>query len=1547
MAEQNNRADLVDVGATAGVIDRAVFPAVEEEAKASITPPTRVDVNKVLSGEITSLGDTPIRPSLIAKAAQNDVEAISAINRQVIEYNRGVDKIASEPQFMFTKRDDTGKLVQDIPTTLSDKPAVTVPLLGGFGPSEKKQAEDIAESQINLQERLQELVSPDVQTLLADYYQTGFFQQVARDAENLAKGAFKLPKTGLVYGEYVVRAAADAIATNKSFGEAWQNYSSDAAAELADHRRFISNRLNFEPTYAAGLNEELKERYIAQYGREAYLERYEPLINEETGERLKIPLVSDEAADALLTFGFSQLPAEEQFAALFLPNAAVSTAFGKLHLARGAAQLKRVDERAKVNPEIKKMNPTDAIRVIRISDTKNSFALATRRFKANIGSYFSRTIGYRGPIGDAAENAEHARQLSKLNSDIGKYDNAIHTQQAMRASDDSIVIIPDDTPKGLKMTLKDAIIRRKNLQTRMDDLRRGTMYTGNPFMSELISDEVLVTAGQTAGYNILPSFFQGMDGDTGGMIGALTTAFGGRPTLSLVKGTGRFVGGFTTFGQPISNIGRYIEDIHLAPRSFFVDRTFDDVSAAIGRQLTPEEVVSFQQASKLMANLTPAARDKVFSSLQKYGEIRNRIVNAFPEGEPRIEALNAFTLSFGHASGLAPLQVLEKSNIKKLKTNLNGLQGAINAQLEAEDSLRIASLGMDNLRRMMKESGDMIDVADRDYIEMMVTGFEAAADGQLKLMNLRKTEYLKYLREYKNSVIEDPSSEISGDLLQQLVDVEVSLTPGALNDIEAQRTILVNSMVELDTALARRMEGVDMLRGTADHKLASGRMAELMASVRDQKIRMLGQAAYKNANDAIGNQSIDMQPLFDDLLNKLEVSGAGAISTFFSPQSEFLRSRTGKFAFEALNDAAERSLRGLVDNDQADFDQLILIARTPTKIVYDDPRLPDGKEVPNDDFISEDASFAEIAATLSARQSDDGERFIAFPATPFEAEEIKRHFNAKARSLSGDDASKSTAYSDAAEAVEASFAQFPQVQNAMKAARKEYQRVVFDPVQAEGTLGNKISSAMSSPEVAEPTPQGYQRRFASGEYPDSWHDPMATAAGKAISTGSNADVVAFNNQMNEFGKFWADSVTEVGGKKVFVYDMTIEGNSEENFSNIGGMLQNAIYNAWGDQVRTNTLDKLKLGSLGATSTAGSGPVGGNYDFSRIENIRQLEDGLTVYVKTASGELQPRQWFSMERLIAEENDIVRLVELDADVRKKYDKFVQFVNDETTDVAEAGKLEIARDKRVADKLNEASRLPDPAQFYEKYVVNYNEGQFETLRQKFIEGYSAAEKNVSPEEAEEVFKQGVAYMITNGLIARAKMQPSAEVTFKSFDGSVKQIETAANAAQMANDLKDPSTLKILRNVLSDDHIQYMQDMADMMLIASGTSLAGFTQKGIRGISPNEMISRAFNVARGMVSPTYVGAEFAFRILEEQKVSAFEIAASSEEGARIMQLLMKDPSLLTDADVRTFSTIVTSVTVRELLKRGERAPDYVPQEAVEAAYYNPKRDQNNENVQ
>ena len=50
------------------------------------------------------------------------------------------------------------------------------------------------------------------------------------------------------------------------------------------------------------------------------------------------------------------------------------------------------------------------------------------------------------------------------------------------------------------------------------------------------------------------------------------------------------------------------------------------------------------------------------------------------------------------------------------------------------------------------------------------------------------------------------------------------------------------------------------------------------------------------------------------------------------------------------------------------------------------------------------------------------------------------------------------------------------------------------------------------------------------------------------------------------------------------------------------------------------------------------------------------------------------------------------------------------------------------------------------------------------------------------------------------------------------------------------------------------------------------------LESISNNELISRAFNLARGMVSPTYVGAEIAFRLASNAGIEMLQLAGSIE---------------------------------------------------------------------
>ena len=86
-------------------------------------------------------------------------------------------------------------------------------------------------------------------------------------------------------------------------------------------------------------------------------------------------------------------------------------------------------------------------------------------------------------------------------------------------------------------------------------------------------------------------------------------------------------------------------------------------------------------------------------------------------------------------------------------------------------------------------------------------------------------------------------------------------------------------------------------------------------------------------------------------------------------------------------------------------------------------------------------------------------------------------------------------------------------------------------------------------------------------------------------------------------------------------------------------------------------------------------------------------------------------------------------------------------------------------------------------------------------------------------------------------------------------------------------------------------------------------------------------------MVSPTYVGAEFAFRMLQDMEVNAFQVAAENKEANRIMLLLLDDPKLVSEADVKTLSTILLSITSRELIRNNRDADAFVSQDEVEAA--------------
>ena len=166
---------------------------------------------------------------------------------------------------------------------------------------------------------------------------------------------------------------------------------------------------------------------------------------------------------------------------------------------------------------------------------------------------------------------------------------------------------------------------------------------------------------------------------------------------------------------------------------------------------------------------------------------------------------------------------------------------------------------------------------------------------------------------------------------------------------------------------------------------------------------------------------------------------------------------------------------------------------------------------------------------------------------------------------------------------------------------------------------------------------------------------------------------------------------------------------------------------------------------------------------------------------------------------------------------------------------------------------------------------------------------------------------------------------------------------AITIVSDLDNPNVTAILEEFMDDDHIAFLQDIGEYMMYASGTSANAFKPKNqLNAININNVISRAFNIARGMVSPTYVATEFALRLMTQNDINALSLAASDKEAAKIMQKILETPGEITDNDVKTLGTVIKSLLARTMAKKGIKAEYFVPQQAIVAAEQEQQRTQN-----
>ena len=90
-------------------------------------------------------------------------------------------------------------------------------------------------------------------------------------------------------------------------------------------------------------------------------------------------------------------------------------------------------------------------------------------------------------------------------------------------------------------------------------------------------------------------------------------------------------------------------------------------------------------------------------------------------------------------------------------------------------------------------------------------------------------------------------------------------------------------------------------------------------------------------------------------------------------------------------------------------------------------------------------------------------------------------------------------------------------------------------------------------------------------------------------------------------------------------------------------------------------------------------------------------------------------------------------------------------------------------------------------------------------------------------------------------------------------------------------------------------------------------------------------------MVSPQYVAAEFAFRLMQVNKMSMLTLAAENPDVGTLLTKLVKDRESITKQDIKTITEKTISFFIREAAysNRGldTIVPDFVSGDEVDAA--------------
>ena len=1324
-----------------------------------------------------------------------------------------------------------------------------------------------------------------VEQAIIDRISTGnFFNTFTETLSETQRGLlFDLPKFA---GEAAIGAiiGKDMIDNGSTFTEAWDASKEErenwvkAHKEMFDYMggELLSDQVN------SVIIEELEKQIDKPGGitRARFKELTE--ITDTNGNVIgQREFVNREQAEELLFESIDQLGASERFFMIYLENILGMSSFAKLSGTFGKFAVKKLERK------VEKLRPTKIK-----GDPYEGMTLKQKAFAIN------------------REGETIALNDKFLEIGFGQQ-KVSNTLQRLKDQKKDLIRDRKEFPKGS--------LEYKKLTNTINTIRgklfRNYTYTlgAYPIFKEGLAISAPASLAQFAVAEMLTSGDDPLlDYYSAQAMGAISYALGGRYFVKVGANVISNIGAVVTGKAPtlhntmssVLSLGSLIPGV---PKQLFLDGNivkFEEFLKGQGKRLNYKQRRAIEYVFKLAENMSEENMDLVLDSIEEFSRLEARIIKSFdanPQMKKKVaESLRTTFASFTSLGWLRGLSKSSKSNVDIADiASLKNVDGMTESIIEQEEMLKLADRSINNLKDQLTKQGVNFDT--NEDVGKIVRGLEAALKrGQTELIK-DQTQANVLVQDTLNLILKDErATDFTSDEFNTLINAGIKLGMKLEPDLNRGQAI-EKIMNNVHKSMLERVGNMKENRLSVDYQKNVNVLTEdLMESIllRSYANAKVGYKEFDKAMEAEG-KTVNVLPLLKSLIEKrseLETVKT-PLSKYFTAEGNFLGGPLANTLRASLKEMGVRTLRSKFS--ASTIEKLKTLHRQEFIV-----NRATGLETRNTKFIHKDADELDIAMYYSDSEEDTFEAFLALPSEVMDVQASFRNYAFRTNNIQLSREVK--AFETEIDNLITSAA--GDLKNMQQDAKDIYRSNIFDRLR-DGSGPLSVYNKSKSDIIPLRTQEGQKRpedtrAVFTKEPPSQLFNPIIQKVNKYLKNPD--DPLLAQDIAKETKKIF----TQLSDRKNFkeIFDMD-DPSSADAFNITKEVINEMVYTGWANKIvkSIETIDPRPKAVLNQQK--------GGYDFAKLD-IEKLNDlsSLTNVKVLRNGVEVDEPLIDFTKMISDEKDIVRQMKRHKVLRDQYTRFKNKMEARLKAVSSGEQQLKALEQSYRAKLREFGKYTNAEQFFKKYVEEGDLTGIQELKSDLlalgaedIEKYSKEIDNV------------ITKLVLEGLLAKGDRRIQKGRFFSKIDGGKSAVYAYDSPEKIIEAIDNPNTRSILSEVMDQDHIN---DLRDVMTYLKNTTQDPEAIKDLPGtfravkFSVTEVLSRVYNLARGMVSPAYVASEFAVRVSLNASMDMVKMAAGDPDAARVLKDVLLYPENMNKVKLNEFQILMQDFLVSELAR-------------------------------